>query len=68
MAELKRPLTHLQGRNRLCSLWLLISVSKIQQTSVPILTKTLSPPHLILKAVPVLARAALEEVVQEWLS
>lgn len=66
MEELKGPLTHLQGRKRPCSLWLLISVSKIQHTNVPHPHTHLSPPHLILKAV--LVGAGEEEAVQVLLS
>lgn len=61
MADLKGPLTHLQGRKRPCSLWLLNSVSKIQHTVSPVLTHTLSPPHFILKAV--LAGEGEEEAI-----
>lgn len=49
MAGLKVPLTHLQGRKGPWSLWLLISISKIQHTRSPVLTCPLPLPHLILK-------------------
>lgn len=50
-AGLKVPLTHLQGRKGPWSLWLLISVSKIQHTRPCVLTHPLPLPHLILKAI-----------------